>query len=167
MNSPRQPAWVPTRLLLVLPLAALLGTAMAGSMYIGQVRYFPEGYTQPEVSTDALGRISYKPSVPTGFRTFTSGIEVQADNPTVHPNLHQPPQASPPAKDAYYLNFPDGRRVAVQPGSRVQINGETFVVVGMIQGDFYLRSLSTQAYLKLSREVPKSATPAPGAAQAN
>ena len=167
MSPPRQPTRVLTGLLLLLPLAALLGTATAGGIYVGRIRYFPEGYTLPEVTTDALGRTTYKPSIPTGFKEFSSGIGVQVDDATVHPNLDRPPQASPTAKDVYYLNFPDGRRVAVQPGSVVQVNGESFIVVGMIQGDFYLRSLLTREYLKLSREAPQLTSPAPGAAAVN
>lgn len=156
-------------LLLALPLAALLGTATAGSIYFGQIRYFPEGYTEPEVTTNANGSTNYKPSVPTGFKKHTFGTGVQVGNASVHPNAYRDTDGAAAAAPAaapkiYYLNFKDGRRVIVQAGSRIQINGEMYVVAGMMNGDFYMQSVSTKKYLKLTRQDPAPEAGAPAAA---
>lgn len=147
-------------LLLALPLTALLGNATAGSIYFGQIRYFPQGWTEPEVTNNGNGSTSYKPSVPTGFKEHTFGTGIEVDNSSVHPNLHRNPDRAAATSAVYYLNFKDGHRVAVQVGSRVQINGEMYVVAGMIDGAFYLQSVSTKAYLKLTRQDPAPAAEA-------
>jgi hypothetical protein len=142
-------------LLLAFGLVATGLTASAARIVIGQVRYLPTGWTAPEVTANDDGTHSYKPSVPEGFEKRVVGAAVGIDQATTHPNLQPRTPASgagAPADAArVVLRYPDGRTVQVKPGDRVVVGGEPWTVIGLVRGDFYLRSERTGASLKLVR----------------
>jgi hypothetical protein len=138
-------------------LALLSVPALAGSIEISETRYVPEGWTQPEFTRDSQGSISYKPSVPTGFKKRSFGAAVSVDQATVHPRSVAPKETFAPVARRgteprqYDLTLKDGTTVRVAERETVIIGEETYVVRGIRKGLLILQATDTKQQRRFSR----------------
>ena len=134
-------------LLLVLSWA---GKSVAGSMFIGEERYLPTGWTEPEVS-QSNGKLTFKPSIPSGFekRSFGGGLQMQG---TVSRREVAAPQGIPMS---FRLTLVDGSTVSVKEGEAFVVNKHRYQLLGLEGEKLVIKSLDSGTLLRMVRKPPQ------------
>ncbi|OPZ27848.1 MAG: hypothetical protein BWZ02_01489 [Lentisphaerae bacterium ADurb.BinA184] len=135
---------------------AAAGAALAGSLFIGEVRYLPTEWTEPEVSRHN-GRLTYKPSIPAGFKQYNFGKGIQT-HATVFRSSVPAPQAIPLA---HRLKLADGSTISVKEGETFEVNHHRYQLLGMQDEALLVKALDTGAVFRLVRRPPPPAQASP------
>ena len=128
-------------LLVLLGILAL--SVEAGSFFYGERRYFPTGWTEPEVNhhtSDTTGRttMSYKPSVPTDFKEYDLGHAGSVD---VHLSTRKRYDIVRAASVRLRLNT--GHIVEVRQGQEFDAGGHTFKLLTVWSDAIRVKNVDT------------------------
>ena len=143
------------RLRLLLMAASV--AVFAGSIDVSETRYVPEGWTQPEITRDSQGNMSFKPAVPTGFKKRSVGAGIAVDQATVHARPVVLKETYTPVKrhgtdpKSYDLTLKDGTVVRVTEGETMTIGEDSYTVQGIRKGMLSLQGTGTKPSRRFSR----------------
>jgi hypothetical protein len=145
-------------------LAALASSALADSASLRVVteRSFPDGWTEPEVTSSAAGS-SYAPSIPSGSTPRDTGTVLDVGSSTVHTSggNSNPEMASARIDYRYRLLLPNRTAVTLTLGSWKSIGTDAVRLTRLASGDFALQYRNAGRTLRL-RAPAGAAPPASG-----
>jgi len=117
-----------------------------------RLRHIPEGWTEPEVTAGSSTKgASFKPSVPSGFKTTKTGALTGVESVTIHENTRRSK-----VRRVYHLRLPDGRRIGIRTGDTVTIKGRRLKFLGERYNAMWFKDLESGRLLRMAR---RSASP--------
>jgi hypothetical protein len=140
--------------------AATTSLALADSANLRVVteRSFPEGWSEPEVTTgDGAG--SYAPSIPSGFSTRDVGTVLDVGGSTVHTSgrISDPEVSRARIAYRYRLLLPGDIAVTLTPGVWKDLGADAVRLTRLASGDFALQYRNSGRILRLQGR-PAAAT---------
>ena len=124
-------------------------TGHGQSIFIGEERQVPRKYTQPELTKNANGTISYKPSVPTDFETVYTGALLSPGVGAVSLNAKT-------LVRVYEVHLKGGTTIKVRENETFRAGGTTYRMLGFRDDKLLIRNESTGAEMQLGKSATDS-----------
>ncbi|OGV67344.1 MAG: hypothetical protein A3K19_01870 [Lentisphaerae bacterium RIFOXYB12_FULL_65_16] len=115
-------------------------------------RWFPEGWTEPEVAVSSTGSTSFKPSTPSGFRRQDIGAVLVVNNASCHRTVI-PPVLITRGEDLN-LHFRDGQDVPVKLSKWVKVDDTQYRVLKHKDGFYCLESQFPKGAWRFKKQEP-------------
>jgi hypothetical protein len=150
------------RVLALLAAAATGVLADSANLRVVTERSFPDGWTEPEVTSSDQGTSSYAPSIPSGTATRDVGTVLDVGSSTVHTSgrIADPEVASARIEYRYRLRLPGDIVVTLTPGTWKSIGTDAVRLTRLANGDFALQYRNSGRILRLRGRPAGAGTPA-------
>ena len=139
---------------LLIGVAAQFTWADSANIRIVKERQFPEGWTEPEITTNE-GATSVKPSVPSGFKTRDVGAVLDIGASTVHLKGASTDAVNVPVDVTYKyrLRLPTGIVANLKLGKWANVGHDMVRLLKGRDGTYFLQYRKTGRILRLRRKT--------------